>query len=483
MTKVTTMTGADVVRLTIADVAGERSLVARAAEAAQLVSWGFEGTIEQGTGSVELYGPLSPRNAAAARAAVPMLRPQPIGLRTSAGTGDRLGVATAGHVRAFQSAGKRLVPVFAQQSIREMDRLGRTPQEVLDAATFGCIEAGWQGPVGADADHLKTTQDIDRCLAAGYSLFTIDVGDFVTNSAGVPSDDALAALPWAELEDDLAAARRRYRELRVPGPDGDIIVSETDLAHAMAKYGRAVAVGTQLYRHVVDRADHPIEVEIAVDETDEPTTPAEHLYIATELHRLGARWVSFAPRHFGSFEKGVEFVGDLPRLFASIRRHAAIAQALGPYKIGMHSGSDKFSIYEGLTEATSGLVHLKTSGTSYLVALGVVAAKDPSLFRACYARSSEAYRSARASYQVSATTSSAPDPDAVRDVDLEALLHEPATRQILHVGYGAVLRDPEGGPSATGTAVRQLLADSRGDYYEAVADHIARHLRPYVRPL
>src|SRR6218665_892748 len=212
------------------------------------------------------------------------------GVGSSGGRGDRLGLATPGHVAAFRDFSPTVRPIFAQQSIREMDRLGRSPQQVLDDATFGCIEAGWTGPVGADADHLKTVYDIDRCLAAGFSLFTIDVGDFVEPVQGVPSDAELAELPWSELEDDLDSARRRYASLRVELETGAQTIGESALAHAMAKYGRAVAMGARLYRHLMDRAMYPVEVEIAVDETEEPTTPEEHLYIATELARLGVHW-------------------------------------------------------------------------------------------------------------------------------------------------------------------------------------------------
>ena len=52
------------------------------------------------------------------------------------------------------------------------------------------------------------------------------------------------------------------------------------------------------------------EVEVSVDETESPTTHAQHLY-ATELRRLGVRWVSLAPRYVGRFEKGVDYLGDL----------------------------------------------------------------------------------------------------------------------------------------------------------------------------
>ncbi|MFK4728354.1 tagaturonate epimerase family protein [Agromyces mediolanus] len=471
------MSGLQHVELTIETVGGERLLAVAYASDRERAR--FE-RLTPGPRAGVSYGPLSARNAAAARAIRPNLAPRPIGLSTSAGTGDRLGLATPGHVDAFRDFAPTVRPIFAQQSIREMDRLGRSPQQVLDDATFGCIEAGWTGPVGADADHLKTVADIDRCLAAGFSLFTIDVGDFVEVCDEVPSDAELARLPWDELEDDLASARRRYASLRLELDSGVQTIGETQLAHAMGKYGRAVAMGARLARHLMDRATYPVEIEIAVDETDEPTTPEEHLYIATELARLGIRWVSFAPRHLGSFEKGVEFAGDRAALDDAVARHAAIARALGPYKIGMHSGSDKFSIYAGLMEHTEGLVHLKTSGTSYLVALGVLAARRPELFRRAYEASLGAYRAARASYQVSAEAGAVPAPDALADPELPGLLLAPATRQILHVGYGSVLRAPEGdGPSFLGTELLAALADHREDYRADLRTHFGRHLAPF----
>jgi hypothetical protein len=233
-----------------------------------------------------------------------------------------------------------------------------------------------------------------------------------------------------------------------------------------------------MYRHLMAHASTDVEVEIAVDETDEPTTPAEHVYIATELARLGVEWVSFAPRHLGTFEKGVEFVGDRDALFDSIRLHAGIARTLGPYKIGMHSGSDKFSIYAGLMEHTDGMVHLKTSGTSYLVALGVLATATPELLHQAYALSFDVYRDARASYQVSADFATVPAPREVSDDGLMALLTNPATRQILHVGYGAVLRTPERGPSELGLEIRSALEAHREEYSADLATHLGRHLAP-----
>ncbi len=98
--------------------------------------------------------PLTPANTSALRDRLPWLCPQALGLKLSAGFGDRLGLATPGHVRTVE--GTSIAPIFAQQSVRENARTRRTPQQVLDDATWGVFQTGWRQPWGADADHLKT---------------------------------------------------------------------------------------------------------------------------------------------------------------------------------------------------------------------------------------------------------------------------------------------------------------------------------------
>ena len=160
-----------------------------------------------------LLCPLSAANAAALRARLPWLNPQPLGLAKSAGCGDRLGLATPGHVRALRAVGG-IAPIWAQQSMRENARTGRTPQQVIDDAMWGLFQEGWREPWGADADHLKTTADVDLCVAAGYTFFTVDPGDHVDNEAHTAPAEVLEgkvqALPWDELEDSPEGLHARY---------------------------------------------------------------------------------------------------------------------------------------------------------------------------------------------------------------------------------------------------------------------------------
>jgi tagaturonate epimerase len=143
----------------------------------------FSGECSDSSRYTLLLGPAGADNLDALRDLMPWLRPRPLGTHKSAGFGDRLGLATPGHIRALRAAGGGIAPIFAQQSIREMERTGRSPQQVLDDATWGVFAEGWREGFGADADHLKTPKDVDTCVAAGYTFFTFDPGPYVDDSA------------------------------------------------------------------------------------------------------------------------------------------------------------------------------------------------------------------------------------------------------------------------------------------------------------
>ncbi len=440
---------------------------------------GFEGERQ---GDVTLC-PLTAANAAALRERLPWLRPQPLGLQTSAGCGDRLGLATPGHVRAVRQF-SGIAPMFAQQSMRENARTCRTPQQVMDDALWGIFQEGWREPWGADADHLKMTEYIDLCVAAGYTFFTIDPGDHVDNGAHTATlkalKDKIHALPWDQLEDSPEGLHTRYLNRRFEVEDFSLKFGQTTLARAAAKYGRAVAHTVRMHRHLAAQTAD-FELEMSVDETETPTSIEEHFFIASELRRLGVHWVSLAPRYIGRFEKGVDYIGGpsmdsgqaLAEFEVQIAKHAAIARAVGPYKLSIHSGSDKFSIYPIVARHTRGLVHLKTAGTSYLEALRVVAQVEPALFREILAYAIERYPADRATYHVSAELAKVPAPDTLTDADLSALLDQFDARQVLHVTFGSML-DRFGGD------LLSVLAAHEEAYYTALETHFEKHLSPFA---
>ena len=429
-----------------------------------------------------LEGPRSAANAAAVRKALPWAAPQAIGDRPSIGLGDRLGLATPGHVRAVRGTG--YVPMLAQQSIREMTRTRRSAQDVMDDATWGVFQTGFRTGFGSDADHLKTMEAIDTCAAAGFTFYTIDPGDHVDNAADTADAVTLAtkceALPWTALDTTPADMLRTFTAARVALPGGrTLALDATALLRAAAKYGHAVAHTAAMYRHLEHRLGKGrFELEVSVDETDTPTSPAEHYYVATELARLGVRWVSLAPRFVGRFEKGVDYIGDLAALEQEFADHWAVAQACGDYKLSLHSGSDKFSVYDLAAKIAGQRVHVKTAGTSWLEALRVLAKCEPGLFREILAFARERYDTDKASYHVSAQLDRIVKPESVTDADLPAVLDQFDSREALHVTFGSVLTWDDG------LRFRGRLYDAlrlhEEDYAEGLRLHIGRHLKAFL---
>jgi hypothetical protein len=297
----------------------------------------------------------------------------------------------------------------------------------------------------------------------------------VDNTAHTASLDVLRRkfqeLPWVQLEDTPQDLLGRYLGRRVEVETLALEFEETSLLRAATKYGRAIAHTVRMFRHLVTKAQN-FELEMSVDETETPTSTEEHLFVARELKRLGVRWVSLAPRYSGRFEKGVDYIGDLPEFETELAKHAAIARALGPYKLSIHSGSDKFSIYPIVARLTKGLVHLKTAGTSYLEALRAAARVEPTLFRRILAYAIECYPVDRATYHVSAELSRVPAPDSLPDATLPDLLDQFDSRQVLHVTFGSAL-------ARYGEELLAVLATHEEEHYAALEAHFDRHLSPF----
>jgi tagaturonate epimerase len=413
-------------------------------------------------------------------------RPTTLGTKPSFGFGDRLGLATPGHAAALKRTGSGILPIFAQQSIREMTRTNRTPQQVMEDAQNGLRQSGFFGLQGADADHLKTPTDVERTAQAGFVFFTIDPSGEVDANADDYNPDQLAEkfkplageIPWLS----------QYEGKTVKLPTGTAIeFSSAVCRRAAVKYGKAIAMAAGLAKHIEQTAkklNQPYEIELSVDETPKPTTLAEHYIIADQCVKAKMKLVSLAPRFIGEFEKGVDYKGDVAKLEKSLADHAAIAKQLGPYKLSLHSGSDKISIYPSLARATAGMFHVKTAGTSYLEALRTVVRVDPKLFREIIKLSRSRYDTDRATYHVSATLQSAKPADEISDARaLEKAylglwsdtpkgkgLSDPG-RQIVHCTFGSVLCDPTLGPQ-----VKQLVAENQALYTQILDEHFGKHL-------
>jgi hypothetical protein len=380
----------------------------------------------------------------------------PLGLSSSFGFGDRLGFATPGHIAAVR--GTKFAPIFAQQSVRENARTGRTPQQVMDDAQRAVDAARWDAPWGADADHLKTVDDVPPFVEAGYTFFTVDPGEHVDNAADTNPLDVLKQKLSGFKWDDLSALYLQQDDKRAWGQ-----FDEETLMRAVVKYGKAIRHAVVMFNRISQMKDE-FDFEMSVDETDSPTTPLEHFFIASELTRLDVRFTSLAPRFIGRFEKGVDYIGDLSALDAELARHAAVTSHFGTYKLSLHSGSDKFSVYPLIAKHWGERIHVKTAGTSYLEALRVLAKHEPDLFSKIYSLGRQRYEKDRLTYHVSAKLNMLPSTN-----DLPSLLNDFHAREVLHVTFGSALTE-------FGMELKAALVKHGNAYYDGLKIHFDKHL-------
>jgi tagaturonate epimerase len=271
-------------------------------------------------------------------------------------------------------------------------------------------------------------------------------------------------------------------------PTGTTIdLNEQAVMRAAVKYGRAINRAVRMAQHIEvvhKKLGRAYEIELSVDETPQPTTLAEHWIIAEQCLARGMKLVSLAPRYVGDFEKGVDYKGDVHVFEKSLADHVAVMEQLGPYKLSLHSGSDKLSIYTSFARITKGRWHVKTAGTSYLEMLRVVARHDAKLFAEVVDFARAHYDADKATYHVSAIVGAVPAPKDVKDERTVERLYlelwedvkpglgftQPG-RQILHCTCGSVLTDP-----VMAAAVRQVVEAHAGTYTEVLKEHFAKHL-------
>lgn len=428
----------------------------------------FEGRVRGGL----KIAPLSPANARALRKAFPFTAPAAIGRRVSFGTGDRVGLATPGHIRAFRKY--KVFPVLAQQSMREMGRTGRTPQDVIDDASFGVFQEGYRGGFAADADHIKTAAEALMCLSIGFTMFTVDAADHIDKKAAMLSDREAEAVLSRMRE--AAALKNRYLNKTVRRREGarkiEISFTAAELGRAAAVYGRAVSHMVAVYKALKKAAKRrAFDFEVSIDETETDTLPRDHYFVASELSRRGVRFQSLAPKFVGQFQKGIDYIGDTREFARQFAEHAMIARLCGGYKVSVHSGSDKFKVFPVVGRETRGYFHGKTAGTSWLEAVRVVTVKEPNLYRRMHRLALMRFEEDRRSYHVTTNLSAIPDVSGLPDEALPGLLDKADSRQLMHITYGSILS------SNLKEELFEVLHEHEETHYAFLAAHMERHMK------
>ncbi|MDR2536280.1 MAG: tagaturonate epimerase family protein [Treponema sp.] len=423
---------------------------------------GFKGN-DLGEGTFRV--PLIHENAEVLRKLFPFTKPVK-GLKhpRSFGVGDRLGIATPGHIKVFEAYD--IFPIFAQQSIRELNLTNRTYEDVLDAATFAVFREGFKKGFGADGDHLKTIKDVEYALSLGFSMITLDCSEHIKNDVTLDN-----APPLSKLYQD--AYLNKTFDI---GEGIKLTFNEGELRQCAAIYGEAILFAADIYTRFFKQGSYEADFEISIDETASVTTPLQHFFVAKELLNKGVSFATLAPRFCGEFQKGIDYKGNVAQFEQEIKIHAGIARHFG-YKLSIHSGSDKFSVFPSIGKETQGVFHVKTAGTNWLEAMRVVAMADPSLYRDIHHYALSVFNEATQYYHVTTDLTKIPDLNALKDEDLPKLFEHNDARQLIHITYGLILsrKNPDGSFTFR-DSLYKLWRDHEHIYSDALVKHIGKHI-------
>ncbi len=391
------------------------------------------------------------------------ITPKPCHLPMSFGCGDRLGMVTAAHITALVDY--PAFPVVAQQSPRELEKCHRTFESVLLDAVMGLLETGYQGPYGADADHIKDEVNLRAAIDAGYSMYTIDCGDWLQDITTLCGEGLVAC---SELLTPLSQSIVSYFAGQlIKSPQGyEYELSVDELTKSALIYEKAMQ-GVHHFAQIIGSSIPKYDLEISIDEGARQTTIEDHVYVAEYLHRQGVGFTSLAPKFPGAFQKGVDYVGDMDEFSENLSLHAEVARLIGGYRLSLHSGSDKFSIYGKFREIADGHFHLKTSGTSWLQAVKMIAISEPDLFRKLYEKSLSSLPESKKSYVVAIVPEQFPD--SVPAGDILNFFARLDVRQLLHISYGVLL-------DTYGEQIITALNSNEELHYKLVREHITQHL-------
>lgn len=256
------------------------------------------------------------------------------------------------------------------------------------------------------------------------------------------------------------------------GKSVTVKLTEGEAKRCAVMYGPALSFSREVNDHLDGATAGAYDLEISIDETTTPTLPAHHLFIARELQHRGVIVNSLAPRFIGDFQKAIDYIGDISEFEEQFRVHCLIAQQYGNYKVSVHSGSDKFSVYPIVGKETDMRLHLKTSGTSWLEALRAIAIHDPALYRRIHTFTLGYYPTALNYYHITADFDAIPALDSVEDQDLATTyLDEANARQMLHISYGGILQNQE-----LRTDVYAVLHHYEEEYANLLMSHFEKHI-------
>ena len=405
----------------------------------------------------------------------------------SFGIGDRFcrqGKAQLAALLKAKEQGVDITPVW-NKSHREHTIIGTRPSDTRKEADEAVAACGWDGPYFVDADHIGLS-NVDEFIESS-DFFTLDVADFIGRQAAD-----------SDINKFIKRCKKYTGSPVIDGIDERINIADEQIRTIADKFLLAVKQAGKIYRHIeASKGADNFVTEVSMDETDQPQTPIEMLFILAAIADEAIPAQTIAPRFTGRFNKGVDFVGGVNRFAREFERDIAVIKFAAEefnlpsdLKLSVHSGSDKFSIYEPMREAMrkfdAGL-HIKTAGTTWLeelIGLAMAGAGGLSIAKEIYTEAFARIDELCGPYAtvIDIDRQMLPKPQEVARWDGErfasALRHNQSCedysqsfRQLLHVAYKI----------AAGMGTRYLEAIEK--YEDIISQNVMenlyeRHIRP-----
>jgi len=369
----------------------------------------------------------------------------------SLGTGDRFGHQGKAQLQAIIQANKQglgIVPVW-NKSHREHTIIGTSPGDVREEANEAVKAMRWDKPYFVDADHIGL-KNVDIFIESS-DFFTLDVAEVIGQQAD---------------EKDKSAFIEKYSkyigDMNISGIEKPLNITQQKLEEIADKFLLAVKEAGKIYRHIASsKGKDNFITEVSMDETDQPQSPVEMLFILAALANEKIPAQTIAPKFTGQFNKGVDYVGDITRFAQEFEQDlAVIAFAVKEFglpenlKLSIHSGSDKFSIYKPINEALKKFdagLHIKTAGTTWLeelIGLAQAGGDGLAIAKKIYSNALSRFDELRKPYAtvVDIKRQDLPSPDVVNKWTDEQFSHalrhdrfcnlyDPNLRQLLHLAY------------------------------------------------
>jgi hypothetical protein len=398
----------------------------------------------------------------------------------SFGIGDRFGQQGRAQLAALVKArqqGLDITPVW-NRSHREHTIIGTKPADTRREADDAVEACGWDGPYFVDADHIGL-KNVDEFVESS-DFFTLDVADLIVERAEKADVDAF-----------VDKHSRLIGSLEIDGIDEILDISGERVKMIASKFLLSIKQAGEIYRHIrAAKGTGEFITEVSMDETDQPQTPVEMLFILAAIADEGIPVQTIAPRFTGRFNKGVDYVGDIAQLAKDFEQDlAVVAFSVREFglpenlKLSVHSGSDKFSIYGPINKALKKFdagLHIKTAGTTWLeelIGLAMAGGDGLAIAKEVYGWALSRIDELCGPYAtvIDIDAEKLPSPAEVERWDGQrfaaALRHDqsceaynPDFRQLLHVGYKIAAE------------MGERYLDALGKYKDIIAENVTENI-------